>query len=309
MHIEVDAGSAGMRLDLFLTARTGATRSQVAKWLEGGAVTPACRPSYRVAAGEVFAVEPPEAVPLDLVPEDVSLDIRYEDGDLLVVNKPAGMVVHPSAGHDTGTLVHALLAHCGDLSGINGEKRPGIVHRLDRDTTGGLLIAKNDRAHLALSEQLAAGEIVRGYYALVFGQVKEEALTLRTFYGRHPRDRKRMAVFPGGGVGRREAVTHVRVREHLRGCTLVQCLLGTGRTHQIRVHMAHIGHPVLGDPVYGPVKQRPTAKGQLLHAGLLSFEHPATGERMRMEVAPPEHFMDALRKAGWSGGELVWQET
>ena len=248
------------------------------------------------------ATEPPPEV-LDVKPQNIPLDIVYEDQDLLVVNKPKGMVVHPAAGNPDGTLVNALLFHCGDsLSGINGVIRPGIVHRIDKDTSGLLIVAKNDRAHQSLAEQIAVHSFTRIYNAVVYGIVKEEEGTVSAPIGRHPTDRKRMAVLSSGG---REAVTHYRVLERFPGFTLVECRMETGRTHQIRVHMAHIGHPVAGDPVYGPKKCITELQGQCLHARVIGFIHPATGEYLEFDSGLPpyfERFLEKLRRSGKERG-------
>ena len=239
------------------------------------------------------AVEPPPEV-LDVTPQNIPLDIVYEDGDLLVVNKPKGMVVHPAPGNPDGTLVNALLYHCGgSLSGINGVIRPGIVHRIDKDTSGLLIVAKNDRAHQSLAEQIAVHSFTRIYNAVVYGNLKTEEGTISAPLGRHPADRKRMAVLSSGG---REAVTHYRVLERFSGFTLVECRLETGRTHQIRVHMAHIGHPVAGDPVYGPKKCITELHGQCLHARVIGFVHPATGEYLEFDSGLPPYFQQFLSK-------------
>ncbi len=273
------------------------TRSAAQRLLAQGAVTKDGAPvkkNYKTAPGDTFVVTMPDAAPSALVAQDLPLDVVYEDDDLIVVNKPRGMVVHPAPGHEDGTLVNALLAHCGDsLSGVGGERRPGIVHRIDKDTSGLLVAAKNDFAHLALSAQLADHTMARTYEAVVCGNLREDAGTVDAPIGRHPTDRKKMAIVPGG----REARTHWRVLEPLRGAALLECVLSTGRTHQIRVHMASLGHPVLGDPVYGPKKSPyPVEGGQLLHAFRLGFVHPTTGEFMKFEAEPEPRFMEWYRK-------------
>lgn len=248
---------------------------------------------FKVSSGQTMYIEIPEPEPLDIVPEDIPLDIVYEDNDIILVNKPKGMVVHPAPGHPSGTLVNALLHHCGsNLSGINGTLRPGIVHRIDRDTTGILVICKNDLSHLSLSKQLAEHSITRRYFAIVQGTIKEDG-TIDAPIGRHSVERKKMAITQGG----RRAVTHYRVLEHLKGNhTLVECQLETGRTHQIRVHMASIHHPLLGDEVYGSSKQPYHTQGQVLHAGILGIVHPTTGEYMEFSAPLPAYFQELLEK-------------
>lgn len=297
---------AGARLDAFLAGKMEKTRSSVQKLIEEEDVrlngAPAAKNARLREGDRVEAAEPPPEV-LDVKPQNIPLDIVYEDQDLLVVNKPKGMVVHPAAGNPDGTLVNALLFHCGDsLSGINGVIRPGIVHRIDKDTSGLLIVAKNDRAHQSLAEQIAVHSFTRIYNAVVYGIVKEEEGTVSAPIGRHPTDRKRMAVLSSGG---REAVTHYRVLERFPGFTLVECRLETGRTHQIRVHMAHIGHPVAGDPVYGPKKCITELQGQCLHARVIGFIHPATGEYLEFDSGLPpyfERFLEKLRRSGKERG-------
>lgn len=297
---------AGARLDAFLAGKMEKTRSSVQKLIEEENVrlngAPAAKNARLREGDRVEATEPPPEV-LDVKPQNIPLDIVYEDQDLLVVNKPKGMVVHPAAGNPDGTLVNALLFHCGDsLSGINGVIRPGIVHRIDKDTSGLLIVAKNDRAHQSLAEQIAVHSFTRIYNAVVYGIVKEEEGTVSAPIGRHPTDRKRMAVLSSGG---REAVTHYRVLERFPGFTLVECRLETGRTHQIRVHMAHIGHPVAGDPVYGPKKCITELQGQCLHARVIGFIHPVTGEYLEFDSGLPpyfERFLEKLRRSGKERG-------
>ena len=236
----------------------------------------------------------PDPAPIDVLPQDIPLDIVYEDDDVIAVNKPVGLVVHPAAGHPDGTLVNALLYHCGNsLSGINGELRPGIVHRIDRDTSGLIIAAKNDFAHLSLAEQLQDHSLYREYEAVCVGNLKDASGTVDAPIFRHPTDRKKMAVNKLQG---RRAVTHWSVLEHLGGYTHIQCRLETGRTHQIRVHMAYIGHPLLGDVVYGAKKPWPGLAGQCLHARRLSFVHPRTGERIMLECPLPDWFEAVLTK-------------
>ena len=276
----------------------GVTRSAAQKWLEEGRVTLNGKPvkkNAKLSPGDVLMIAPPQPEDIDLIPQDIPLDIVYEDSDVIVVNKPVGMVVHPAPGHPDGTLVNALLYHCKDsLSGINGERRPGIVHRIDRDTSGLLIAAKNDKAHLALAAQLQDHTLFRQYHAVVLGGFKEDHGTVNAPINRHPTDRKRMAVCrPGEG---REAVTHWQVVDSHDGYSHITCRLETGRTHQIRVHMAHTGHPLLGDIVYGNKKPYPGLEGQCLHAAKLTFIHPSTNEEMTVEAPLPEWFESVLSK-------------
>lgn len=277
-------------------ALDGLTRSAVQRWLEEGRVTQNGAPlkkNARLQPGDQLLIAPPQPEPVAVTPQDIPLDVVYEDQDVIVINKPVGMVVHPAPGHPDGTLVNALLYHCkNSLSGINGELRPGIVHRIDRDTSGLLIAAKNDRAHLSLAAQLQDHSLFRLYHGVVLGGFKENAGTVNAPIGRHPADRKRMTVCrPGEG---REAVTHWRVIDGHDGYTHIACRLETGRTHQIRVHMAHIGHPLLGDLVYG--KPYPGLTGQCLHAAQLTFTHPSTGERLTVEAPLPGWFAAVLRR-------------
>lgn len=248
--------------------------------------------NYRLKTEDEICFELPEAVEPDIEPENIPLDILYEDADVLVVNKPKGMVVHPAAGHYSGTLVNALMYHCrGSLSGINGCLRPGIVHRIDMDTTGSLIVCKNDTAHASIAAQLKEHSIVRRYRAIVWGVIKEEEGCVDVPIGRHPADRKKMAAGVRNG---KEAVTHYRVLEHFRSYTYIECRLETGRTHQIRVHMDSIGHPILGDPVYGNRKCPFQLQGQTLHAMTLGFIHPVTGEYVETTAPLPEYFQHLL---------------
>ena len=296
LHLTADR--AGERVDQFL-ARTlpELTRSAAQRLLEEGAVTRGggrVKKNDKTAPGDVFTVVLPDPAPIDVLPQKIPLDVIYEDGDVIVVNKPVGLVVHPAPGHPDGTLVNALLYHCGaSLSGINGAQRPGIVHRIDRDTSGLIIAAKNDFAHLALAEQLQDHSLYREYEAVCVGNLKQDAGTVRAPIARHPTDRKRMAVDVLHG---REAVTHWTVLERLGGYTHIQCRLETGRTHQIRVHMAKLGHPLLGDTVYGAKKPYPGLAGQCLHARRLSFTHPRTGRRMTLECPLPPYFAQVLTK-------------
>ncbi|MCI9222702.1 MAG: RluA family pseudouridine synthase [Oscillospiraceae bacterium] len=287
------------RADAALSAALdGLTRSAAQKWLEEGRVTLDGRPlkkNARLQPGDTLLITPPQPQAIDLVPQDIPLDVAYEDGDVIVVNKPVGMVVHPAPGHPDGTLVNALLYHCGNtLSGINGELRPGIVHRIDRDTSGLIIAAKNDRAHLSLAAQLQDHSLFRLYHAVAAGGFREDSGTVSAPIARHRADRKRMAVVPDG----REAVTHWQVVDSQKGLTHLTCRLETGRTHQIRVHMAYLGHPLLGDTVYGGKKPVPGLAGQCLHAAQLTFTHPSTGERLTVEAPLPDWFTAVLNRYG-----------
>jgi len=306
---EVTSEAAGMRADVFAAEVTGLSRSAVAKLMEQGDILLDGKPvvkNTKLPAGGVLTVEIPEPEPTEALPEDIPLDIVYEDEDIIVVNKPVGMVVHPAAGNPSGTLVNALLFHCGDsLSGIGGVIRPGIVHRIDKDTSGLLVVAKNDAAHLSLSEQLKTHTVSRVYEAIVLGNLKSDSGTVDAPIGRHPADRKKMAVLRGEGVHAREAVTHYTVAERFGKMTHVRCELETGRTHQIRVHMSCLGHPLLGDCVYGggntrfEAEHRALITGQCLHAGRLRLIHPRTGEAMCFEAAMPQEMqklLDILRR-------------
>ena len=293
----VKAQESGERIDALLARSIeNLTRSQAQRLLESGLVTVDGAPvkkNRKTAPGELYRVEIPEAAETELVAQDIALDIVYEDGDVIVVNKPRGMVVHPAPGHPDGTLVNALMFHCGDsLSGIGGEKRPGIVHRIDRDTSGLIIAAKNDPAHLALSEQLSDHSLARVYECVVHGRMREDAGTVDAPIARHPSDRKRMAVVPGG----RRAVTHWEVIARYNGWTHLRCRLETGRTHQIRVHMAQIGHPILGDTVYGAKKPVAGLQGQCLHAVGLQFIHPRTKELVSLSCPLPPEFAAMLEK-------------
>lgn len=301
----VEEKDTGSRLDAFLARQLpDRTRSYLSKLISQGLVgvggtadsgKPVTKAGFKVKAGQAVSVQLPQPEPLVALPEPIPLDILYEDEDLIVVNKPKGMVVHPAAGHFTGTLVNALLFHCqGSLSGIGGVMRPGIVHRIDKDTTGALLAAKNDKAHNCFADQLRLHSMTRRYRAIVLGNLKEDQGTVDAPIARHPTDRKKMAVcLPDRG---REAVTHYRVLERFGTYTYVECKLDTGRTHQIRVHMAHIGHPLLGDSVYGPSKCPYNLEGQTLHAMVLGFRHPATGAYMEFTAPLPEYFEDLLER-------------
>ena len=287
---------AGVRLDAFLSADGALTRSQAARLIAEGRVRVNGKPaakSARLSGGETVTVDVPQLRETALPPQDIPLDVVYEDDDVIVVNKPTGLVVHPAPGHPDGTLVNALLHHCGDsLSGIGGEKRPGIVHRIDRDTSGLIIAAKNDAAHLALSAQLKDHSLSRTYECLVTGNMKQDSGTVDAPIGRSSADRKKMAVVP---IGRR-AVTHWEVVARYPGVTHLRCRLETGRTHQIRVHMAYIGHPILGDTVYGAKKPVPGLTGQCLHAVGLRFVHPRTGEPVELHCPLPPEFTAMLQK-------------
>jgi len=296
------ASDAGKRLDLFAAEAGALTRSAVGRLIEDGAITVNGKPSaknYRLRNGDSIEIQLPAPEPCEAYPQNIPLDIVYEDEDLIVVNKPVGMVVHPAAGNPDGTLVNALLYHCGEsLSGVGGVIRPGIVHRIDKDTSGLLVVAKHDAAHLALAEQLKGHHIRRTYYAIAIGNFKEDSGTVDAPIGRHPVDRKRMAVIRNEDLKARDAVTHWQVlaRRESDGqsFTLLRCELETGRTHQIRVHMASIGHPLLGDPVYGGSNTRFEARhknliqGQCLHAKELTFTHPRTREAVQFDCPLPD---------------------
>lgn len=296
-QFQVAEEDAGVRLDKFLASSfENLSRSYLQKLLKSGQVLVGEKPakaSYCVSEGDVIQIEVPEATELEIEAEDLHLDILYEDEDLILINKPKGMVVHPAAGHYSGTLVNGLLWHCkGELSGINGVLRPGIVHRIDMDTTGVLVACKTDFAHKSLAEQLKVHSITRRYQAIVHGVLKEDEGTIDAPIGRHPVERKKMSINYNNG---RSAVTHYRVLKRFRQYTHVECQLETGRTHQIRVHMASIHHPLLGDTVYGPAKC-PIANltGQTLHAEVLGFVHPRTGQYLEVHAPLPEYFARLL---------------
>ena len=290
--------SSGLRIDKFLTESCpDYTRSFLQKLLKSELVEVNGKPvksSYKTAAGDTVTFEVPEAVEAEITAQEMPLDILYEDEDVILINKPKGMVVHPAAGHYEGTLVNGLMHHCREqLSGINGVMRPGIVHRIDMDTTGVLIVCKNDLAHNSIAEQLKVHSITRKYYAVVFGSLKDDEGTIHAPIGRHPNDRKKMSINSKNG---KDAVTHYKVLERFHGYTLVECRLETGRTHQIRVHMASIGHPLLGDQVYGPAEPPFRLQGQTLHAGVLGFLHPRTGEYMEFSAPLPKYFEELLEK-------------
>ncbi|MBQ7153697.1 MAG: RluA family pseudouridine synthase [Clostridia bacterium] len=291
------------RIDQYLSLATDMSRSAAARLIESGSVSLNGSPvskKTKVREGDTVCLTLDEPVPSAILPEDIPLDILYEDGDLLIVNKPSGMVVHPAPGNETGTLVNALLNHCGDsLSGIGGVIRPGIVHRIDKETSGLLVVAKNDRSHQFLTEQLQGHRIDRVYTAILIGTPAQESGTVDAPIGRHPVDRKKMAVVRDGHSGR-ESVTHYRLLESFGGLSYVRCSLETGRTHQIRVHMAFIGHPVLGDPLYGGsahpfCKKHPQlVEGQFLHAGEITLIHPTTGKELHFTCPLPANMAKAL---------------
>lgn len=284
------------RIDVFVGLLAGVSRSRAAELLENGKVkvngTLATKKT-KLKNGDTVSVEVPDPIVYDVTPENIPLDIVYEDNDILVVNKPKGMVVHPAAGNYSGTLVNALMYHCGDsLSGINGVMRPGIVHRIDKNTSGLLMVAKNDNAHRQLASQIKEHSFKREYEAVVYGNIKEDSGTINLPIARHPVKRKQMAVVEGG----REAITHFEVIERFQGFTHLRLRLLTGRTHQIRVHLSFLGHPVAGDEVYGPKKVITSLKGQCLHAKKLGFVHPVTHEYMEFDSRLPDYFKDFLAK-------------
>ena len=288
----------GTRIDVFLAdAMENLSRSGVQKLIEEGHITlngGRTKANYKLRERDIIDVEVPEVKEVEILPEDIPLDILYEDADVIVVNKPQGMVVHPAPGHTSGTLVNALMFHCGDeLSGINGEKRPGIVHRIDKDTSGLLVVAKTDAAHQALTEQMSVHSIHRVYHAVVYGNLKEDAGFVEAPIGRDPKDRKKMAVTQQNS---KYAYTGWQVLERFGNFTYIACKLKTGRTHQIRVHMASIGHPLAGDAVYGPKNCIRSLNGQCLHAKELGFVHPATGEWMQFDSSLPDWFQDYLSR-------------
>lgn len=294
---QITAAESGTRLDTYLAATLdGISRSYIQKLIGEQRILINNRPvkaNYKIKTADQIFVEIPDAAPIDILPEPMDLDIVYEDGDLLIVNKPVGMVVHPAHGHYHGTLVNGLLAHCTDLSGINGKMRPGIVHRIDKDTSGLLMIAKNDMAHQHLAAQLKEHSTKRAYYALVQGVLSEPAGLIDAPIGRHETERKKMAVTLKNG---KEARTHYYVKERFAHNTFIECRLETGRTHQIRVHMAYLGHPLVGDPLYGTRKNNLDFPGQALHAYALGFIHPRTEEPLYFEAPLPQHFQTVLKE-------------
>jgi 23S rRNA pseudouridine1911/1915/1917 synthase len=302
MELTVHAEDAGKRLDAYLSEKLpDLSRNHIQILIEAAAVvvngSGGAVKKYKVKEGDIIEVEIPEPEVTSIEPEDIPLDIVYEDNDVLVINKPKGMVVHPAAGNENGTMVNAIMFHCGDsLSGINGEVRPGIVHRIDKDTSGLIMVAKNDVAHNSLAKQLKEHSVTREYWALCYDNIKEDELTIDEPIGRDERNRLRKAV---NGSAAREAVTHIEVLERFGKYTLVKAVLDTGRTHQIRVHMAYIKHPLVGDELYGPKKQPFKTNGQMLHAKTLGFVHPRTGEYLEFTSELPEEFervLQAVRK-------------
>lgn len=287
---------SGQRIDKYIAEKQELSRVAVQRLIEKGNILvngKKAKPSYAVQVGDEVIIQMPEAKETDLKPQDIPLDIIYEDNDIIVVNKAKGMVVHPAVGNPDGTLVNAIMAHCkGNLSGIGGELRPGIVHRLDKDTSGLLIIAKNDKAHLRISEQIQNRQVKKTYLALVKGIVPENEATIKMPIGRSTKDRKKMAVTPKG----KEAITHFKVLERFEKYTYLEVNIETGRTHQIRVHMAEIGHPVVGDMVYSNGKNEFNIEGQMLHAYRLEFKHPITEKEMCLEASLPEYFKNILLK-------------
>lgn len=296
LKINAAEENKGERLDKFIADNSDISRSYAAKLCEDGLVLCGEKQllkKYKILGTEEITINVPEPEEHSIEPENIPLNIVYEDSDVIVVNKPQGLCVHPAPGNERGTLVNGLVYHCGDeLSAINGVIRPGIVHRIDKDTSGLLIVAKNNEAHLKLSEQLKERKAMRKYVALVNGNIKEDSGTINKPIGRNPSDRKKMAVVFDG----REAVTHFNVLERFGQYTLVECILETGRTHQIRVHMASIGHSIVGDPLYGIKKEKFNLNGQLLHAKTIGFVHPRTGEMMEFTSDIPEYFENVLEK-------------
>ena len=295
-YTEIFSGENGTRLDVFVSGAVDISRSRAAKLMEEGNVTVngvALSKNTKLKVGDEVTVIIPEPESYDAVPENIPLDIVFEDDDLLVVNKPKGMVVHPAAGNYSGTLVNALMYHCaGSLSGINGVMRPGIVHRIDKNTSGLLIVAKNDFSHVGLAQQIKEHSFTREYEAIVYGRFKNESGTVDASIARHPKERKQRAIVESG----RNAVTHYKVLEELKDFTHLRLRLETGRTHQIRVHMAHIGHPVAGDDVYGPKKVITSLGGQCLHAKKIGFVHPRTNEYIEFDSELPEYFESFLKR-------------
>ena len=301
-YFEITDENCGLRVDKLLAVSCeGLSRSYIQKLIKDGKVLlngQVCKASTVTSEGDRVLLYAPEPVTPDILPQDIPLDILYEDGDVIVVNKPKGMVVHPAPGHYSDTLVNALLYHCSDLSGINGVLRPGIVHRIDRDTTGAIIACKNDRAHEKIAAQLKEHSLDREYRAIVHGNIKEDKGTINALIGRDRKDRKRMGIDHENG---REAVTDYEVLERFGQYTYIKCILETGRTHQIRVHMSHMKHPVLGDEVYSHISSPFKLTGQTLHAATLGFTHPSTGERILTRAPLPEYFerlLKSLRKGG-----------
>lgn len=299
MTFRIAEGEQGRRLDKFLSERlTEHSRSYIQKLIDEEQIfinNSIKKSNYKLRVGDIIQISIPEPVVLDVIPENIPLDIIYEDDDILIINKPKNMVVHPAAGHNTGTVVNAVMYHCREhLSTINGVMRPGIVHRIDKDTSGVLVICKNDKSHQCVAEQLKVHSITRKYRAIVHGIIKADEGTVHAAIGRHPEERKKMAVHVKNG---RDAVTHYQVLDRMKGYTYIECTLETGRTHQIRVHMAAIGHPILGDMVYGP-KKCPVKglQGQTLHAMVLGFIHPSSGKYVEFQADLPEYFQELLKR-------------
>lgn len=298
IEFKIEEALAGERIDKFLSdSLPDVSRSYIQKLIKDGQVTvnqKTVKSNYKLNAGDLLSMEEPELQEPDIEAEDIPLDILYEDSDLLIINKPKGMVVHPSAGHYSGTLVNALMHYCKEnLSGINGVLRPGIVHRIDMDTTGSLLVCKNDFTHNHIAEQLKVHSITRVYHAIVHGVIKDDEGTINAPIGRHPIDRKKMSINHKNG---KEAVTHYKVLKRFKNFTYIECRLETGRTHQIRVHMSSISHPLLGDAVYGPAKSPYKLQGQTLHAKTIGIIHPRTEEYIEVNAPLPEYFSDLLKK-------------
>lgn len=298
IRIEIEKETENLRIDKFLSEELpDMSRSYIQKLIKDGQVSVnnvPVKPNYKLNFGDVLTLEVPELQEPDILPENIPLDILYEDEDLLIINKPKGMVVHPAAGHYTGTLVNALMYHCkGQLSGINGVSRPGIVHRIDMDTTGSLLVCKNDISHNCIAEQLKEHSITRVYHAIVHGVIKTEEGTIDAPIGRHPIDRKKMSINHKNG---KAAVTHYKVLQRFKNFTYIECRLETGRTHQIRVHMASIHHPLLGDSVYGPANCPYKLQGQTLHAKTIGIQHPGTKQYLEVDAPLPEYFENLLKK-------------
>lgn len=294
--VVVAEADAGQRADIYLAAQLGVSRSNMQKLLDEGRVSrgmKVLKANYKVRPGEELTIAIPEPEPLEVQPEDIPLDIIFEDEDVVVVNKPRGMVVHPAPGNYTGTLVNALLYHCKNLSGINSVIRPGIVHRLDKDTSGIMIVAKNDAAHISLSEQIQTKSAHRSYFAIVRGNIKTDSGTVATQIARDKNDRKKMTVVKEGG---RDAVTDYEVLERFGRFSVVRCQLRTGRTHQIRVHMEYLGYPLVGDPKYSPMKVPFAINGQALHSQELEFTHPRTGEHLRFEAPLPEDMQKIITR-------------
>ncbi|GFR35050.1 RluA family pseudouridine synthase [Thermobrachium celere] len=296
MNFVVDVDDIGKRIDVYLAEMIdNMSRSQIQKIINNGNVTvndKVVKNNYKLKEDDEIVLNLPEPVTLKVEPENIPIEIMYEDDDIVVVNKPQGMVVHPAPGNYSGTLVNALLYHCKNLSSINGVIRPGIVHRIDKDTSGVLVVAKNDLAHRSLAEQIKEHSVNRIYLAITEGVIKEDGGTINRPIARHPVDRKKMAIVEGG----REAITHFRVLERFKENTYIECKLETGRTHQIRVHMSSIGHPLVGDPVYGYKKQKYKLQGQALHATTLGFIHPTKKQYMEFTATPPSYFLELLEK-------------